>query len=80
MRLGHIGAYVFDGTMADLGRIDASNAMAAQHMEQSQKLRQARMQVEADALAVKEIEHIEKKKSTRQERRKAMRDKKKRKR
>lgn len=79
MRLGHIGTYVFDGTMADLGRIDASNAMAAQHMEQSQKLRQARMQVEADALAVKNIEHIQKKKTTRQERRKAMRDKKKRK-
>ena len=28
MKLGHIGTYVFDGTMADLGRVDTSNTWA----------------------------------------------------
>jgi len=77
MKLGHIGTYVFDGTMADLGRIDSSNELAKAHMEQSQKLRAARIKVSEEAEAVHNIEQIEEKKSTRQERRKSLRDKKK---
>ena len=79
MKLGHIGTYVFDGSMSDLGRIDTSNELAKAHMEQSQKLRKARMKVTEEAQAVQSIEQIEKKKTTRQERRKALRDKKKKK-
>jgi hypothetical protein len=67
MKLGHIGTYVFDGSMADLGRIDSSNPMARAHQEQSQKLREARIKVEEEAQAVKQIEQLEEKKSTRQE-------------
>ena len=77
MKLGHIGTYVFDGSMADLGRIDSSNELARAHMEQSQKLREARIKVTEEAEAVQSIEQIEEKKSTRQERRKSLRDKKK---
>jgi hypothetical protein len=79
MKLGHIGTYVFDGTMADLGRIDSSNELAKAHMEQSQKLRAARIKVTEETEAVHNIEQIEKIKGTRQERRKALRDKKKKK-
>ena len=79
MKLGHIGTYVFDGSMADLGRIDTSNPLAKSHQEQSQKLRAARIKVTEEAQAVKKIEDIEKVKTTRQERRKALRDKKKKK-
>jgi hypothetical protein len=70
---------VFDGTMADLGRIDSSNELAKAHMEQSQKLRAARIKVTEEAEAVQNIEKIEEKKSTRKERRKALRNKKKKK-
>ena len=79
MKLGHIGTYVFDGSMADLGRIDASNNLARAHMEESQKLRTARMKVNEEAEAVQKIEDIQKIKTTRQERRKTLRDKKKKK-
>jgi len=79
MKLGHIGTYVFDGSMADLGRIDTSNPLAKSHQEQSQKLRAARIKVTEEAQAVKKIEDIEKVKGNRQERRKALRDKKKKK-
>ena len=79
MKLGHIGTYVFDGSMADLGRIDTSNELARNHQEQSQKLRQARIKVTEEAEGIKKIEEIQKVKSTRQERRKALRDKKKKK-
>ena len=77
MKLGHIGSYVFDGSMSDLGRIDSSNQLAKAHMEQSQKLRAARMKITEEAEAVQSIEQIEEKKTTRQERRKALRNKKK---
>jgi hypothetical protein len=63
--------------MSDLGRIDSSNELARVHMEQSQKLRQARINVTEEAIAVQNIERIEEKKSTRQDRRKSLRDKKK---
>ena len=79
MKLGHIGTYVFDGSMADLGRIDTSNPLAKEHQEQSQKLREARIKVTEEAEGIKKIEEIEKVKTTRQERRKALRDKKKKK-
>ncbi len=79
MKLGHIGTYVFDGSMSDLGRIDTSNPLAKEHMEQSQKLRRARIKVTEESEGIKKIEEIEKVKSTRQERRKTLRDKKKKK-
>ena len=79
MKLGHIGTYVFDGSMADLGRIDTSNPLAKSHQEQSQKLRAARIKVTEETEAIKKVENIEKVKGTRQERRKALRDKKKKK-
>ena len=79
MKLGHIGTYVFDGSMADLGRIDTSNPLAKTHQEQSQKLREARIKITEETEAVKKIENIEKVKGNRQERRKALRDKKKKK-
>ena len=79
MKLGHIGTYVFDGSMSDLGRIDHSNQLAREHQVQSQKLRQARIKVTEEAEAVRKIEQIEKVKTTRQERRQALRDKKKKK-
>ena len=79
MKLGHIGTYVFDGSMADLGRIDTSNDLARNHQKQSQKLREARIKVTEEAEGIKRIEEIEKVKGNRQERRKALRDKKKKK-
>jgi hypothetical protein len=79
MKLGHIGTYVFDGSMADLGRIDSSNPLAKSHQEQSQKLREARIKITEETEEVQKIENLEKVKSTRQERRKALRDKKKKK-
>ena len=79
MKLGHIGTYVFDGSMSDLGRIDSSNPLAKEHMEQSQKLRTTRIKVTEEAEGIKKVEEIEKIKGTRQERRKALRDKKKKK-
>ena len=39
MKLGHIGTYVFDGTMADLGRVDTSNAWAHNNMQQAQQVK-----------------------------------------
>ena len=42
MKLGHIGTYVFDGTMADLGRVDTSNAWAHKNMQQAQQVRNER--------------------------------------
>ena len=79
MKLGYIGTYVFDGSMADLGRIDTSNDLARNHQKQSQKLREARIKVTEEAEGIKRIEEIEKVKGNRQERRKALRDKKKKK-
>ena len=76
MQLGHVGTYVFDGTMSDLGRIDTSNPWADKNMKESEKLRQKRLQEVADAKArqenqqaVEEIENIQKQSESRKERR-----------
>lgn len=69
MKLGHIGTYVFDGTMADLGRVDTSNAWAHKNMQQAQQLRNDRKTEIENARAVQEIENIEKQSETRKERR-----------
>ena len=70
MKLGHIGTYVFDGTMADLGRVDTSNAWAQKNMQQAQQLRNDRKTEIENARAVQEIENIEKQSESRKERRK----------
>ena len=82
MQLGHVGTYVFDGTMSDLGRIDTSNPWADKNMRESEKLRQKRLQEVADAKArqenqqaVEEIENIQKQSESRKERRKATKKK-----
>tara|TARA_B100000902_G_scaffold256212_1_gene242596 strand:+ start:328 stop:1338 length:1011 start_codon:yes stop_codon:yes gene_type:complete len=82
MQLGHVGTYVFDGTMSDLGRIDTSNPWADKNMRESDKLRQKRLQEVADAKArqenqqaVDEIENIQKQSESRKERRKATKKK-----
>ena len=42
MKLGHVGSYVFDGTMADLGRIDQANPYAMTNLRDSEHLREQR--------------------------------------
>ena len=69
MKLGHIGTYVFDGTMADLGRVDTSNSWARKNMQQAQQLRNDRKTEIENAKAVQEIENIEKQSESRKERR-----------
>ena len=71
MKLGHIGTYVFDGTMADLGRVDTSNAWAHKNMQQAQQVRNERKAEVENAKAVHEIENIQKQSQSRKERRKA---------
>jgi len=70
MKLGHIGTYVFDGTMADLGRVDTSNEWANRNMQQAQQMRNDRKSEIENARAVQEIENIEKQSESRKERRK----------
>ena len=70
MKLGHIGTYVFDGTMADLGRVDTSNSWAHKNMQQAQQMRNDRKSEIENARAVQEIENIEKQSESRKERRK----------
>ena len=70
MKLGHIGTYVFDGTMADLGRVDTSNEWANRNMQQAQQMRNDRKAEIENARAVQEIENIEKQSESRKERRK----------
>ena len=69
MKLGHIGTYVFDGTMADLGRIDTSNEWASANLKAADEARQGRLKAIENAKAVAEIENIEKKSESRKERR-----------
>lgn len=75
MRLGHIGTYVFDGAMADLGRIDTANDNARKNMQQMHDIRNARKLEKENQQAVKEIEEIEKVASKRSERRKNIKNK-----
>ena len=69
MKLGHVGTYVFDGTMADLGRIDQSNQWAAANLKKAEELRSERkLQIE-NAKAVEEIETVQQRSESRKERR-----------
>ena len=76
MKLGHIGTYVFDGTMADLGRIDTSNTWAASNMRKAEQARNDRKMEIDNARAVQEIESIEKQSESRKERRSKVKKKK----
>ena len=76
MKLGHVGTYVFDGTMADLGRIDTSNTWAAANIKQATELRDNRVKQIENAKAVQEIETIEKQSESRKERRSKVKKKK----
>ena len=76
MKLGHIGTYVFDGTMADLGRIDTSNTWAASNMRKAEQARNDRKTEIENARAVQEIENIEKQSESRKERRSKVKKKK----
>ena len=69
MKLGHVGTYVFDGTMADLGRIDQSNTWAAANLRKAEEIRKDRKVQIENAKAVDEIENIEKQSESRKERR-----------
>ena len=69
MKLGHVGTYVFDGTMADLGRIDQSNTWAAANLRKAEEIRKDRKVQIENAKAVNEIENIEKQSESRKERR-----------
>ena len=75
MKLGHIGTYVFDGSMADLGRIDQANPEAHANALKAAELREQRVLAKENAQAVAEIENIQKKGEARKERRKAKKNK-----
>ena len=75
MKLGHIGSYVFDGSMADLGRIDQANPEAHANAIKAAELREQRVLAKENAQAVAEIENIQKKGEARKERRKAKKNK-----
>ena len=77
MKLGHVGTYVFDGSMADLGRIDPSNQFAFKNMKQSQDIREGRLLEIENARAVKEVEEVQKRSESRKERRAKTKKKKK---
>jgi len=75
MKLGHVGTYVFDGTMAELGRIDTANPHALENMKEAQQLRENRRIRKENKIATDEIEQIQKKTMNRAERRKALKNK-----
>ena len=76
MKLGHVGTYVFDGTMADLGRIDTSNTWAISNLRKAEELRKERKAEIENAKAVSEIENIQKQSESRKERRAKLKKKK----
>jgi len=76
MRLGHVGTYVFDGTMADLGKIDPANPVALENMQESMNMRNDRRIRNENKIASSEIEELQKKTIHRNERRKALKNKK----
>jgi len=76
MRLGHVGSYVFDGTMADLGRIDQANPYAMNNLKDSEHLREQRRIKKENEKAVEEVEKIQKKTEKRSQKRKALKNKK----
>jgi len=76
MKLGHVGSYVFDGTMADLGRIDQANPYAMTNLRDSEHLREQRRIKKENEKAVEEVENIQKKTEKRSQKRKALKNKK----
>ena len=76
MKLGHVGSYVFDGTMADLGRIDQANPYAMTNLRDSEHLREQRRIKKEKEKAVEEVEKIQKKTEKRSQKRKALKNKK----
>ena len=76
MKLGHVGSYVFDGTMADLGRIDQANPYAMTNLRDSEHLREQRRIKKENEKAVEEVEQIQKKTEKRSQKRKALKNKK----
>ena len=76
MKLGHVGSYVFDGTMADLGRIDQANPYAMTNLRDSEHLREQRKIKKENEKAVEEVEQIQKKTEKRSQKRKALKNKK----
>jgi len=77
MKLGHVGSYVFDGSMVELGRIDQANPVAVENMKESMVLRENRRIRRENRQATAEIEQVQKKTLNRSERRKALKNKKK---
>ena len=76
MKLGHVGSYVFDGTMADLGRIDQANPYAMTNLRDSEHLREQRRIKKENEKSVEEVEKIQKKTEKRSQKRKALKNKK----
>jgi hypothetical protein len=77
MKLGHVGTYVFDGSLAEFGRIDGANPIARENLIESKRVRDNRMLRKQNHQAVQEVENIQKKATNRAERRKALKNKKK---
>ena len=76
MKLGHVGAYVFDGTMAELGRIDQANPHAMANLKEIEEIREVRRIKKENEQAVAEIENIQKTTDKRNKKRKAIKNKK----
>ena len=76
MKLGHVGAYVFDGTMAELGRIDQANPHAMANLKEIEEIRDSRRIKKENEQAVAEIENIQKTTDKRNKKRKAIKNKK----
>ena len=76
MKLGHVGAYVFDGTMAELGRIDQANPHAMANLKEIEEIRDSRRIKKENERAVAEIENIQKTTDKRNKKRKAIKNKK----
>ena len=76
MKLGHVGAYVFDGTMAELGRIDQANPHAMANLKEIEEIREARRIKKENEQAVAEVENIQKTTEKRSKKRKAIKNKK----
>ena len=76
MKLGHVGAYVFDGTMSELGRIDQANPQAMANLKEVEEIREARRIKKENEQAVAEVENIQKTTEKRSKKRKAIKNKK----
>jgi len=76
MKLGHVGAYVFDGAMSELGRIDQANPQAMANLKEVEEIREARRIKKENEQAVAEVENIQKTTEKRSKKRKAIKNKK----